>query len=185
MTKRTALLAVLLLVSSAAAANADETWVLTSSTITYHVSHPLHEVAGVSHAAKGKGVCQAGECEFLVAVPVNSFDSGDSNRDLHMLQVTRGAQFPMVVVRVSLPEKDRTQSDLRVSVEVGFAGQKTTYRDVKLHASVHNGVARLTGTLPVTLKDFKINPPSLLTIPIRNDVPVDVDLTWTRTEAAP
>jgi hypothetical protein len=26
-------------------------------------------------------------------VPVKSFDSGDSNRDLHMVQVTRGRSF--------------------------------------------------------------------------------------------
>jgi hypothetical protein len=41
----------------------------------------------------------------LIAVPVKSFDSGDSNRDLHMLQVTRGAQFPLVTVRTRLPDE--------------------------------------------------------------------------------
>ncbi|HYL21123.1 MAG TPA: hypothetical protein VEU74_05155 [Gemmatimonadales bacterium] len=35
-------------------------WVLEQSTLTYHVSHPLHQVDGVSHAAPGKGVCHAG-----------------------------------------------------------------------------------------------------------------------------
>jgi hypothetical protein len=29
---------------------------------------------------------------------VKSFDSGDNNRDLHMLQVTRGPQFPLIGV---------------------------------------------------------------------------------------
>src|SRR5579871_6625790 len=79
-------------------------WVVTQSTLSYHVSHPLHQIDGVSHAARGKGVCHAGQCDFLIAVPVKSFDSGDSNRDLHMIQVARGAEFPMVVVRVRLPE---------------------------------------------------------------------------------
>ena len=71
-------------------AAADTQWVLDQSTLTYHVSHPLHNTDGVSHMAKGKGVCHAGQCDFLIAVSVKSFDSGDSNRDLHMLQVTRG-----------------------------------------------------------------------------------------------
>jgi len=35
---------------------------------------------------------------------VKSFDSEDSNRDLHMLQATRGAKFPIVSVRTVLPE---------------------------------------------------------------------------------
>ena len=61
---------------------------------------------GVSHSARGKGICHAGECDFLIAVPVKSFDSGDSNRDLHMLQVTRGAEFPMVT-RAHAPTRIR------------------------------------------------------------------------------
>jgi hypothetical protein len=31
---------------------ADHTWVLKQSTLTYHVSHPLHQTDGVSHAAR-------------------------------------------------------------------------------------------------------------------------------------
>src|SRR6204780_1869390 len=86
-------------------AGADSQWLLQQSTLTYHVSHPLHQSEGVSHAAKGKGVCHAGQCEFLIAVSVKSFDSGDSNRDLHMLQVTRGAEFPLVTVPARFPEQ--------------------------------------------------------------------------------
>src|SRR5579863_4786675 len=69
---------------------ADHQWVLKQSTVTYHVSHPLHQTDGVSHAARGKGICHEGQCDFLIAVTVKSFDSGDSNRDLHMIQVTKG-----------------------------------------------------------------------------------------------
>ena len=82
---------------------ADGQWVLEQSTLTYHISHPLHQVDGVSHAARGKGTCHAGQCDFLIAVPVKSFDSGDSNRDLHTLQVARGGLFPLGSVRVRLP----------------------------------------------------------------------------------
>jgi hypothetical protein len=35
---------------------------------------------------------------FLIAVPVKSFDSGHSNRDLHMIQAMRGAEFPANVI---------------------------------------------------------------------------------------
>ena len=34
----------------------DQTWKLDQSTLTYHMSHPMHEVDGTSHAALGKGV---------------------------------------------------------------------------------------------------------------------------------
>jgi hypothetical protein len=46
---------------------ADSQWVLKQSTLTYHVSHKLHESEGVSHAARGKGVCHDGQCDFLIA----------------------------------------------------------------------------------------------------------------------
>src|SRR5271170_2901295 len=113
----------LLLPLKATLAQADRQWVLEQSTLTYHVSHPLHQVDGVSRAARGKGVCHAGQCDFLIALPVKSFDSGDSNRDLHMLQVTRGAEFPMVTVRTRIPESERTSATILVDVEVEFAGQ--------------------------------------------------------------
>jgi len=100
------------------------------SRLTYHVSHPLHQVDGVSHAARGKGVCHAGQCDFLIAVPVKSFDSGDSNRDLHMLQVTRGGEFPMVIVRTSLPEDASESTTIQADLEVQFAGQTAKYKQV-------------------------------------------------------
>ena len=162
----------------ASLAGADGQWVLASSTLTYHVSHPLHQSEGVSHEARGKGVCQGGQCNFLVAVPVKSFESGDTNRDLHMLQVTRGAQFPLVSVRVSLPETALTSPAIRCDVEIEFAGQTATYKDVAFQAVKKGNETRITVTIPATLSDFKIEPPSLLSIPVKNDMPVRVDMTW-------
>jgi hypothetical protein len=63
---------------------AKETWVLETSTLTYHVKHKLHRSEGTSVAARGKGLCAPAGCDFLVAAPVNTFVSGDNNRDLHM-----------------------------------------------------------------------------------------------------
>jgi hypothetical protein len=159
-------------------AAADTQWVLSSSTLTYHISHSLHQSEGVSHAARGKGICQAGQCNFLIAVPVKSFDSGDSNRDLHMIQATRGAQFPMVTVRVSLPEPALTASAIHCDVDVEFAGQTAKYHDVAFQTSKAGEGMRITGTIPATLADFKIEPPSLLSIPVKNEMPVRVDMTW-------
>src|SRR6516164_3389110 len=109
---------------------ADSQWALQDSTLIYFASHPLHHVEGLSHAARGKGLCHQGQCDFLVAVPVKSFDSGDSNRDLHMLQAARGAQFPLVQVRTHLPESSRSASSLQLDLEIEFAGQKVAYKQV-------------------------------------------------------
>jgi hypothetical protein len=172
------ILIVLSFVALTAFAEADTQWILQQSTLTYHVSHPLHQSEGVSHGAKGKGVCHAGQCEFLIAVPVKSFDSGDSNRDLHMIQVTRGAEFPLVTVRTRLPESDATASTINADLEIQFAGQTAQYKQVPFKLDKQGNQIRITGTIPATLVDFKIDPPSLLTMPVKNEIPVRVDMTW-------
>lgn len=162
----------------AAFARADTQWVLTQSTLTYHVSHPLHQTEGVSHAARGKAICHADECNFLIAVPVKSFDSGDSNRDLHMLQVTRGAEYPMVTVRTHLPEADENATSVNADLEIQFAGQTAQFKQVPFKLERQGNDIHLTGTIPATLSDFKIEPPSLLTMPVKNEIPIRVDMTW-------
>jgi hypothetical protein len=158
----------------------DSQWVLEQSSLTYHVSHPLHQTEGVSHAARGKGLCHAGQCEFLIAVPVKSFDSGDSNRDLHMLQVTRGGEFPLVSVRTRLPEAASASATIHAELEIEFAGQTVKYKDVSFQQVTQGNETRITGTIPATLADFKIDPPSLLTLPVKNEIPVRVEMTWQR-----
>jgi hypothetical protein len=159
-------------------AAADGQWVLDQSTLTYHVSHPLHTFDGVSHAARGKGICQSGQCNFLIAVAVKSFDSGDSNRDLHMLQVTRGAEFPIVTVRTRMPEAASASPTINLDLEVQFAGHTFEYKQVPFQRVVQGNETRITGTIPTKVTDFKFDPPSLLTMPIKNDIPVRVELTW-------
>ncbi|MGP0073837.1 MAG: YceI family protein [Bryobacteraceae bacterium] len=161
-----------------ALAQTDRQWILEESSLTYHVSHPLHQTDGVSHAARGKGVCHAGQCDFLIAVPVKSFDSGDSNRDLHMLQVTRGAQFPIVSVRTQLREADSASATIHADLEIQFAGQTAQYNQIAFQMATQGNQIRISGTIPATLTDFKIDPPSLLALPVKNEIPVRVEMTW-------
>lgn len=159
-------------------------WTLEKSEITYTVTHPLHEATGKSLSAKGKGVCYASHCDFLVAVPVKTFDSGDENRDLHMLEVTRAGLYPLIEVRVKTSEikLDKVPETIDADVEVGFAGQKVEYPKVPLDIlEWKNAEARITGGFSLSLKAFKITPPSLLAMPVNDNVPVKLEMTWKRT----
>jgi hypothetical protein len=159
-------------------AQTDQSWTLDQSTLSYHMSHPIHEVDGISHAARGKGLCHSGQCDFLVAAAVKSFDSGDSNRDLHMLQTARGAEFPIVTVRFHLPQASLTQPTLDCDLEVQFAGNTAHYSHAIFHQTIAGTSHHITGSIPSTLTDFKIPAPSFLTVPIKNEIPVRVDMTW-------
>jgi hypothetical protein len=146
--KKMKILLAFLLLGSPLLAQTESEWVLQQSTLSYHISHPLHQVDGVSHAARGKGVCRAGQCDFLIAVPVKSFDSGDSSRDLHMLQVTRGAQFPMITVRTQLPESASASTTIHADLEVSFAGHTATYRQVPFQLTSQGNDAHLSSLFP-------------------------------------
>jgi hypothetical protein len=158
-------------------------WTLEKSEITYRVKHPLHGAVGKSLSAKGKGVCYGRICKFLVAVPVKSFDSGDGNRDLHMLQTTRGADHPLVKVNVEFTPASLQglPKVVTADLEIEFAGKKFKYAKVQLQVEPWGtDGAHITGVIPLNLKDFQIELPSLLGIPIDEKVPVQLDMYWKR-----
>jgi hypothetical protein len=168
----------IVLFATGASAQTKQAWTLQQSSLTYHMSHPVHELDGTSHAARGKGSCSTGVCEFLIAAPVKSFDSGDSNRDLHMLQVTRGAEFPIIVVKVSMPETELSSATFNCDLEVQFAGHTAHYAHVTFHQEVVGESHRVTGIVPATLTDFQIQPPTFLMVPIKDAIPIRLDLLW-------
>ncbi len=166
------------LVPRLALAQPDSTWLADEAMLSYHMSHPMHEVDGVSHAARGKGVCHAGWCDFLIAVPVKTFDSGDTNRDLHMIEATKGAQFPMIQVRARFQQAETAEPWIHADLEVQFAGQTAHYAKVPFERTQQGSEVRITGSIPLTCSDFRIDRPSFLTVPIKNEIPVHVDMTW-------
>ena len=155
-------------------------WTLEQSTLSYHMSHPMHQVDGISHGAKGKGNCQNGRCDFLIAAPVKSFDSSDTNRDLHMLEATRGAQFPMVVVRTEFAEAQIDAPTIYADLEVQFAGQTAHYAHVPFQRTAQGNDVSIRGIVPAACSDFKIERPTFLTVLIKNEIPVRVDMVWRR-----
>jgi len=168
----------LLFLSTAPLLLAQTQFVLVRSTLSYHMSHPIHHVDGTSTEAKGKGTCGGAKCDFLIAAPVNSFKSGDSNRDLHMIEAVRGAKYPMVVVRTTLPNPIPADGTIYADLEVQFAGQDVHYSHVAFQKSTSGKQIQITGTVPATCSDFKIDPPSFLTVAIKNEIPVSVTMTW-------
>lgn len=151
-------------------------WILSKGKLTYHVRFPLKKVEGISEAAKGKGHCDNQSCEFLVACPVKSFESGDGNRDNHMLEVTKAGPFPLISVRIKLPKSVGIES-FNADAEINFAGQSHTY-NVSVQSRSENASRVVSGTVPLKLSDFKIERPTLLTVKIDDEVPVDFDLVW-------
>ena len=87
-------------------------------------------------------------------------------------------EFPMVTVRTTLPESAASATIIKADLEIQFAGQTAHYQQIPFEVSTQGKEKHITGTIPATLPDFKIDPPSLLTMPVKNEIPIRVDMTW-------
>jgi hypothetical protein len=76
-------------------------------------------------------------------------------------------------------ERNGTASaEVILAAGLQFAGQTAHYQQVPLELKTEGNEKHISGTIPTTLTDFKIEPPSLLTMPVKNDIPVHVEMTW-------
>ena len=87
-------------------------------------------------------------------------------------------QFPIVQVRFRLAQASLNSTTLDCDLEVQFAGNTANYSHVPFQQTIQGTAHHITGVAPSTVKDFKIDPPTFLTIPIKNEIPVRVDMVW-------
>lgn len=171
------LLSLVLSLNAEAKVELKNNWVLFKSDLEYTVHFPLKTIHGHNTQAKGKAQCDDQQCEFLVAAAVKQFDSGDSNRDQHMLETTKAMIHPLVSVSGKLPTLNNN-STILVELDVEFAGVKKHYTKVpfKIEQSAHELTA--TGSLVMSLKDYSIKAPSLLGVSIDDQVPLKISTQW-------
>jgi polyisoprenoid-binding protein YceI len=175
-----------LLLAAAPAASRSFTVDPAASAVTFHIVHKLHRVAGHTSALEGKAVLEAdGKLLAMVRAPVATFDSGDRNRDTHMLETVEASRFPFVVFK-ALGQLDASvvpaSGGTPVSVPVTLAGE-LDFHGVKEPISVPitvelrpDGTARATGAFEFGLERHRIERPSLLFVKIDDACRVEVDL---------
>ena len=152
-----------------------------ASAVRFRVNHRLHTVNGVSRAAEGKAMLDAdGTVRTMVRIPVQSFDSGDSNRDSHMLETLQAGRFPSVVFKGVGKVSGAAPGGKPVSVtlrgELDFHGVKHA---VEVPVTVEfgkDGSARVVGKLTVSLEAQQVERPSMLTIKLDDDCSIAFDL---------
>ncbi len=134
------------------------------SRLTYSLSHPLHKV---------EAVCKDFFCEVeindakeiqsvKVSADVMNFDSGNSNRDSHAMEVIDAFTYPEVSF---VSDAVSTQSnELSVSGKLTFHGV-TKPISFSAKAQSQNGRTTVEGKMTVKLEDFKVERPKLALIP--------------------
>jgi polyisoprenoid-binding protein YceI len=138
------------------------------STVTYHLVHPLHKIEATSSDVNY--ALDADESTKTVRtvtaeVDVSTFDSGNSNRDSHAMEVIDAIDFPTAEFRSSGVEQNG--DSIRVSGVLTFHGvSQRVIIPGKLQWTDHKLV--MQGDFDVSLDAFKIERPSLLMIPVED-----------------
>lgn len=152
-----------------------ETWTLKTGHATYEVKHLMKTVSGDSGELKGKILCSELECEFLIAVPVKSFTSSDSNRDQNMIQTTEAVKYPYTTAKGKISRKQiLAPGKSHVPVEIEFHGKKAKYQ---AEINVIN-TSSMQALLNIDLDQHGVERPSLFGIKISEKVPLTFKLAW-------
>jgi hypothetical protein len=150
---------------------------LKNANIHYLVTYLIKKADGESIGAKGKGECKDAKCEFLVAAPIKSFVSKDSNRDLNMLKTTKADKFPLVVAKI-FTTNQIVNNILKANIEIDFVGVKYLYKDINFISNIKDGVLHVEGKFDLILSQHKIEKPSLLGVDINELVPLTIVANW-------
>ncbi len=138
------------------------------SWITYKITHPLHEVEATSKSSlclinadvKTKEIKQA-----LVMVAVTSFNSENSNRDSHAMEVVNALTYPDAKFLSS--SITQNGDSLKIYGKLTFHGvTKNVIIDAYSQWTQYN--LTITGTFSISLTEFKIERPSLFMVPVND-----------------
>lgn len=154
--------------------------VLPGSALAYDLVHKFHQVHGVSRSVEGKArVLPDGTVQVMVRAPLQSFDSGNSNRDAHMLEVTEAARNPYVVFKgigtLAPPSTYPADEQLELNGELTL---KTT-RPIRVPVVVHFASperATLDAKFPVSLDAYDVERPSLMFVKVDDRITIEADL---------
>jgi polyisoprenoid-binding protein YceI len=152
---------------------------LREGTLTYSVVHKLHEVRGTTKQVEGRALALPdGTVKVQVRAKVATFDSGNSNRDVHMRESTHEAAHPYTEVKgtmagVKLPLEGSQKATLHATVELN--GEKQTH-DVPVKLEPEGSGVRATFSFPISLDAYKVERPQLLLIKVDDRATISGDL---------
>jgi len=140
------------------------------SYMTYKLTHPLHEIEATSKDIN----CWADldpsaktVSHVYVQIDVTTFNSGNSNRDSHAMEVIDGISYPYVKFNSS--NISQNGDKIKVSGKLLFHG---VTKDIVFDATPkwEGNKLTVTGEFSISLTAFKIDRPALLLIPVNDDL---------------
>ena len=131
----------------------------------YFLRHPLHSVRAINNDVKFLIELDAGQGKILRAeavAEVAKFNSGNSNRDSHAMEVIEALKYPTVSFKSTNVQLE--SDDITVVGLLTFHGQT---REIAMKGKMKREGNSLIvdGEFQISLTEFKVNRPALLFIP--------------------
>lgn len=172
---RSWLLPILAVALAPAGALASSSWA-GDGPVEYVLVHKFHEVVGKCGRAEGRALADDQGLRVMARAKVACFDSGNTNRDTNAMQTVDAAHHPLVVVKGLaahglLPEPGQTvKVPLDAEVELKGVSYPQTIEVTLERKDAKTLVASFD--FPVSLTRHGIERPSLLFVPVDDDLRV-------------
>ena len=146
------------------------------SFISYDGRHPAHNWTGVSKEIKGSFIFNKDNptaSNIDLFVPVFSFDSKNSNRDSNMLDVIEDYFYSTVSFTSS--EIIKQENQYYIKGLLFFHGIKKEIT-IPVNFTLDDKKIKVDADFSISLTDYKIKRPSLLTIKMKDDITIKLFL---------
>lgn len=176
--KKTNFLLLLLLLTQMLAAQQKWRNKIAESEITYTMKHLVHTWSGTSKAL----TCimetdNAGNVQKVAAlVKISSFDSKNSNRDSHMLEVTEALLHPNISFE-SVSVTRLENSSYKIDGKLSFHGVQKPVQLIMTETKNKNG-RLFSGSFVFLLEDFKVDRPTFMMVKTDNEVKIDLKIAF-------
>ena len=151
------------------------------ATISYIGSHTFHQWTGISNDLSLELNCieKDENCDYLFSVPWVSFNSGNDNRDNNMIYYINAYEFQNIIMTFKKVHLDSLQQDnskvlnLIGTLSIAGADKKIS---IPLKIDINNSHFDLKSEFIIKLPDYQIERPTLLMIPIKNEIVINISL---------
>lgn len=143
------------------------------SNINYSAKHVLHAWEGVNYNIKGVIIYDGSVSTIAIAAKVVDFDSGNSGRDSHSLEVLEALKFPNIKFY-----SDKVNSEGNAIIfegEIEFHGEK---KPIKVLASVQESDEniKIDGKFQIIPTEFSVTLPSFMLIEMEDYLNISFSL---------
>lgn len=143
------------------------------SNINYSAKHVLHAWEGVNDNIKGVIIYDGSVSTIAIAAKVVDFDSGNSSRDSHSLEVLEALKFPNIKFY-----SDKVNSEGNAIIfegEIEFHGEK---KPIKVLASVEESDEniKIDGKFQIIPTEFSVTLPSFMLIEMEDYLNISFSL---------